>query len=40
MSSPPTGTPNGNFQDRLNRVAEARAPIEANKVVVSVILDW
>ena len=40
MSSPPTGTPNGNFQDRLNRVAKARAPIEANKVVVPVIPDW
>lgn len=40
MSSPPTGTPNGNFRDRLNRVAEARAPAEANKVVVPVIPDW
>lgn len=40
MSSPPTGTPNGNFQERLNRVAEARAPLEANKVVVPVIPDW
>ncbi len=40
MSSPPTGTPNNAFQDRLNRVAEARAPIEAAKPEVSVIPDW
>lgn len=40
MSSPPTGTPNNAFQDRLNRVAEARAPIEAAKPEISVIPDW
>ena len=40
MSSPPSGTPNAGFQDRLNRVAEARAPIDAAKPQVSVIPDW
>ncbi len=40
MSSPPSATPNGDFQARLNRVADARAPIDANKVDVPVIPDW
>jgi hypothetical protein len=40
MSSPQTGTPDNAFQDRLNRVAEARAPIEAAKPQVSVVPDW
>ena len=40
MSSPPTSTPNGDFQARLDRMAEARAPIEASKPVVSPIPDW
>lgn len=35
-----TGGPNSSFQDRLNRVAEARAPIEAAKPKVDLIPDW
>lgn len=40
MSSPPTDTPNSGFHDRLNRVAEARAPQDAAKPHVPVIPDW
>lgn len=40
MSSPPSGSPNGEFQARLERMAEARAPIDAAKPVVSPIPDW
>lgn len=40
MSSPQTGRPNSAFQNRLNRVAEARAPIDAAKPEVSAIPDW
>ena len=40
MSSPQGGTPDSGFQERLNRVAEARAPIEAAKPEVPVIPDW
>ena len=40
MSSPQSGAPNANFQDRLNRLAEARAPIEAAKPEVAVVPDW
>lgn len=39
MSSAPAG-PNAGFQDRLNRVAQVRAPIEAEKPEVSVLPDW
>lgn len=35
-----TGGPNSSFQDRLNRVAEARAPIEAAKPQVDLTPDW
>lgn len=40
MSSPQSGTPDSNFQERLNRVAAARAPIEAAKPQVDVLPDW
>ena len=40
MSSPQGGTPDSGFQERLNRVAEARAPIDAAKPQVAVIPDW
>lgn len=40
MSSPASGGPNNDFQQRLERMAEARAPIEAAKVEVSPIPDW
>ena len=40
MSSPPTGSPDSNFQARLNRLAEARAPIEAARPEVAVVPDW
>ena len=40
MSSPAGGAPNQSFNDRLNRVAEARAPIEATKPHVPPIPDW
>ncbi|MDA8585490.1 hypothetical protein N9L47_04375 [Rhodobacteraceae bacterium] len=40
MSSPRQGRPNSVFAARLDRVADARAPIEANKVEVSVLPDW
>ena len=40
MSSPPSSTPNNDFRARLDRVAEARAPAEAAKPVVSPIPDW
>ena len=39
MSGPMAG-PNQGFQDRLNRVAEIRAPYEAAKPEVSVLPDW
>ena len=40
MSSPQSGSPDSNFQDRLNRLAEARAPIEAAKTEVAVVPNW
>lgn len=40
MSSPQNATPNSGFQSRLNRVAERRAPHEAEKPVVDVLPDW
>ncbi|NNE80119.1 MAG: hypothetical protein HKN18_07580 [Silicimonas sp.] len=40
MSSPQSGMPDNSFQNRLNKVAEARAPIEAAKPQVEVIPDW
>ncbi len=40
MSSPPSGTPNSNFQNRLNRVADARNPGGQVKPPVPVIPDW
>jgi|GEM_PF-1941020 len=40
MSSPQTGSPDSSFQNRLNRVAEKRAPIEAAKPEVAVLPDW
>ena len=40
MSSPNSGKPNAGFQDRLNRVAERRAPHEAGRQPVDVLPDW
>lgn len=40
MSSPPSTGPNAGFQNRLNRVAERRAPIEAAKPEIAVLPDW
>ncbi len=40
MSAMSSAGPDGSFQERLNRVAEARAPLEANKVDVSPLPDW
>lgn len=40
MSSPQRVTPNRGFQSRLNRVAEARAPHEANRPQIDVLPDW
>ncbi len=40
MSSPPSSTPNSAFQQRLNRVAERRAPIEAELPEIDVLPDW
>ena len=40
MSSPQSATPNSAFQDRLNRVAERRAPLEAQAPVIEVLPDW
>lgn len=40
MSSPPSSARNAGFHDRLNRVAERRAPIEAEKPVIDVLPDW
>ena len=40
MSGPVGGAPNQSFHDRLNRVAEARAPIEAAKPYVPPVPDW
>ncbi len=40
MSSTHTGGPDSTFHDRLNRVAEHRAPIEAAKGPVDVLPDW
>lgn len=40
MSSPQSATPNAGFQDRLNRVAERRAPHEAERPEIEVLPDW
>lgn len=40
MSSPQSSTPNSAFQNRLNRVAERRAPIEAERPEIDVLPDW
>lgn len=40
MSGPGTGTPDSGFQDRLNRMQERRAPIEAARPQVDVLPDW
>ena len=40
MSSPNSGKPNAGFHDRLNRVAERRAPHEAGRQPVDVLPDW
>lgn len=40
MSSPPSAGSNTGFQNRLNRVAERRAPIDAAKPEISVLPDW
>jgi hypothetical protein len=40
MSSPTSAGPDTGFQDRLHRVAEARAPIEAAKPEIAVLPDW
>ena len=40
MSSPQSATPNAGFQDRLNRVAERRAPHEAARPQIDVLPDW
>lgn len=40
MSSPQSATPNNEFQNRLNRVAERRAPHEAERPVIDVLPDW
>lgn len=40
MSSPQSANPNAGFQDRLNRVAERRAPHEAERPEIEVLPDW
>lgn len=40
MSGQGTSTPDSGFQDRLNRVQERRAPIEAARPKVDVLPDW
>ncbi len=40
MSSPQGGTPDSSFQERLNRMADRRAPIEAAKPEVDVLPEW
>ncbi|MBT8419187.1 MAG: hypothetical protein KJO42_17255 [Silicimonas sp.] len=40
MSSAQSDTPNKGFQSRLNRVAERRAPLEAEKPEIDVLPDW
>ncbi|MBT8460767.1 MAG: hypothetical protein KJN60_13945 [Boseongicola sp.] len=40
MSGPGSGTPDSGFQDRLNRMQERRAPIEAARPKVDVLPDW
>lgn len=40
MSSPSSAGPDTGFHNRLHRVAEARAPIEAAKPQVAVLPDW
>lgn len=40
MSSPQSATPNAGFNDRLNRVAERRAPHEAQRPQIEVLPDW
>ena len=40
MSSNQSGGPDNTFHDRLNRVAEHRAPIEAAKGPFDVLPDW
>ena len=40
MSSPQSSAPNAAFQNRLNRVAERRAPLEAERPEIDVLPDW
>jgi hypothetical protein len=40
MGSPSAGTPDKGFHDRLNRMAERRAPIDAAKPKIEVLPDW
>ena len=40
MSSPQSASPDSNFQNRLNRVAERRAPMDANRPQIDVLPDW
>ena len=40
MSGPGAGTPDSGFQDRINRMQERRAPIEAARPKVDVLPDW
>lgn len=40
MSSPQSSSSNQGFQQRLNRVADKRAPHEAARPVVEVLPDW
>jgi len=40
MSGQGTGTPDRGFQNRINRVQELRAPIEAARPRVDVLPDW
>ena len=40
MSSPQSASPNAGFKDRLNRVAERRAPHEAERPRIDVLPDW
>ena len=40
MSGQGSGTPDRGFQDRINRVQERRAPIEASRPQVDLLPDW
>lgn len=40
MSGPSSSSPDKTFQNRLNRVAERRAPYEASRPEVAVLPDW